>query len=112
MIMSSTPINGACAYVWTYKVKPELRTEFADAYGPDGVWVKFFSQSPGYIRTDILADNNDPDRFSTIDYFVNAEARPALVAERAEAFAALDKRWEEATVEETFIGVFAVHSNA
>ncbi len=110
--MTLTPINGACAYVWTYKVKPEQREAFAEAYGPNGVWPEFFSQSPGYIRTDILADNDDPNRFSTIDYFKNTEARPALVAEQAEAFAAIDKRWEEATVEETFIGVFAVHSNA
>lgn len=110
--MPSPSINGACAYVWTYKIKAGHRDAFVEAYGSDGVWAQFFSKSPDYIRTDILADNDDPNRFSTIDYFENAQARPALVAKYADEFAAIDKRWEEATLEETFIGVFAVHSNA
>lgn len=110
--MPSATINGACAYIWAYKVKAENRNAFAKAYGPEGVWVEFFSKSPAYIRTDILADNEDSNRFSTIDYFENPEARPALIAEYAEAFAAIDKLWEAATVEETFIGAFAVHSKA
>jgi len=110
--MQIKSINGACAYVWAYKIKPERRDDFVEAYASDGVWTAFFSQSPAYIRTDILADNDDPNRFSTIDYFENAEARATLVNEHKEAFAKIDKRWEEATLEETFIGVFTVESNA
>ena len=100
--------NAGCAYVWVYKVKSERWDEFAAAYGADGVWARFFSKSPGYIRTEMLIDAHDPNRFSTIDYFKDRGARPALVEKYADEFAEIDKRWEEATLEETFIGEFLV----
>ena len=105
-------VHGHCAYVWTYRVDPAQRQAFEEAYGPNGVWNRFFSQSPGYIRTDLLADAADPDRFSTIDYFKDANARAELVAAQKDEFDAIDQRWENATIEETFIGMFNVRSDA
>ena len=99
-------VPAACAYIWTYKVKPERRGEFEKAYGAKGVWADFFSKSSGYIRTDLLIDSQDPNRFSTIDYFKDRISRPALVKEFADEFATIDKCWEEATLEESFVGEF------
>ncbi len=105
-------LNGVCAYVWTYKVKPSERSTFIDAYGPNGVWNKFFSKSSGYIRTDLLSDEEDPNRFCTIDYFKDKNARADLVAANKKEFDEIDQHWEAATIEEQFIGLFGVKSEA
>ena len=110
--MEPALINDACAYIWVYEVKPAHRDAFVDAYGPDGVWKEFFSKSPDYIRTDLLTDAADPNRFVTVDYFTNANARPALVEAHAKEFSALDAQWEEVTLREEFVGAFSATSRA
>lgn len=96
------------AYVWSYRVKPEWRERFCAAYGPSGEWSKFFARSPHFLRTDLLVDENDASRFVTIDYFRNAEARAELVATFAAEYEAIDRRWRDATEEETYLGAFQV----
>lgn len=98
------------AYIWSYRVKPEWRERFRDAYGPSGEWVAFFARSADFVRTDLLADEKDANRFVTVDYFRNAEARAALVAAHAGEYQAIDKRWQDATLEESFVGAFLVAS--
>lgn len=106
--MPATAASTTTAYVWAYKVKPQSRAAFVRAYGPNGEWANFFSRSPGYVRTDLLADKDDENRFVTIDYFRDDKARGMLVEELADAYKAIDKRWEDATDEEVFIGAFHV----
>ncbi|MEO1241548.1 MAG: antibiotic biosynthesis monooxygenase [Pseudomonadota bacterium] len=105
-------VNSACAYVWTYRVKPEWRERFAEAYGPNGVWRAFFMKSSGYIRTDLMRDDDDPDRFATVDYFKDSQSRTDVVAANSEEFEKIDSEWEEATIEESFIGMFVTESNS
>jgi hypothetical protein len=94
------------AYIWSCRVKREWRERFRDAYGPSGEWAKFFAKSEGYIRSDLLNDEKDAGRFVTIDYFQDAEARGELVAKFGAEYKAIDARWQDATLEETFIGAF------
>jgi hypothetical protein len=98
------------AYIWSYRVKPEWRTRFLDAYGPNGEWAAFFARSPDFIRTVLFADEDDADAFMTIDYFRGSDARSRLVDQFAADYEAVDARWREATEDETFIGAFAVVS--
>lgn len=109
--MATSVINGAYAYIWTYRVWPESREAFAKAYGPNGEWVRFYAQSDNYIRTDLLIDEKNPDRFSTIDYFKTKESRDGLVRARKQKFDEIDQRWDEATIEEEFVGFFKVNSS-
>ena len=99
--------NGAVAYIWRYVVKPDHVDAFREAYGPNGAWAAYFSQSMDYLGTDLYEDRETPGCFVTIDYFANAAARDELVAREADAFAAIDREWEEATLEEAFVGQFS-----
>lgn len=98
----------ATAYIWSYRVKPEWSARFRVAYGPDGEWAAFFAQSPDFIRTELLADEQNANHFVTIDYFRNADARGALVSAKAAEYEAIDRRWRDATEEEAFLGAFTV----
>lgn len=107
--MSAASIPAMTAYVWAYTVRPESREAFAAAYGPNGEWAEFFQRcSPGYVRTDLLFDEADENRFVTIDYFVDGSARRRLVETHAGEYNAIDKRWQDATIEEVFVGAFRV----
>ncbi|HXI87931.1 MAG TPA: antibiotic biosynthesis monooxygenase [Parvularculaceae bacterium] len=99
------------AYIWSYRVKPECAAAFTRAYGPDGEWAQFFRRSPGYVRTDLLRDTQASDRFMTIDYFADKKARAALVDAHSEDYAAIDKKWQDATLEEAFIGEFEIEGS-
>ena len=96
------------AYIWSYRVKPEWRTRFREAYGPNGEWTQFFSRSADYIRTDFFAGEKDESRFVTIDYFRSLAGRAALVAKFAAEYEAIDRRWQDATEDETYLGAFQV----
>ncbi|HRX41034.1 MAG TPA: hypothetical protein P5072_16475 [Parvularculaceae bacterium] len=98
------------AYIWSYRVKPEWREKFQRAYGPNGEWAVFFARSPGYVRTDLLSDEREELCFVTIDYFKDEHVRGLLVEAHKDEYAAIDKRWQDATVEETYIGAFRVDS--
>jgi len=94
------------AYVWEYLVKDDCLTQFRLMYGPQGNWVQLFSQADGYVRTELHADINNPNRFLTIDYWTSKEARDQFRQQFAAEFAALDKTCEQFTVAERFVGDF------
>jgi hypothetical protein len=96
------------AYLWAYHVRPEQVEAFRHAYGPDGEWAAFFRRSDAYIRTDLLLDRTEPNRFVTIDYFAEPQARAHLLEAYGDAYLALDRRWAAATLTETVIGEFSL----
>jgi heme-degrading monooxygenase HmoA len=91
-------------YLWEYLVSDDHMIQFQQAYGLNGLWVQLFSQSDGYIRTELLHDVDNPNRFITIDYWVSKEARDKFRIQFAEAFGALDEVCEAFTIEERFLG--------
>lgn len=93
-------------YIWEYLVKEEFTSEFERAYGPDGDWVKLFSRAEDYIKTELQQDISNPLRYITIDYWKSKEARDNFRKQFAKEFEELDKRCEELTVKEVFIGDF------
>ena len=104
--------DGPIAYLWSYTVKPEYVASFRDAYGPDGEWAAFFRQSDAYRGTDLLESPDGPKEFMTLDYFAAADARTRLVESRGDEYARLDRKWQAATLSETFLGEFRVRAGA
>jgi len=94
------------AYIWEYKVKSEHCNAFKHAYGPKGEWVKLFKTGNGHIATELHCDNNDPQHFVTIDYWISKEARDTFKKEFESAFNALDNKFEEFTLAEKHVGDF------
>lgn len=96
------------AYLWEYIVKTDYLIQFHQAYGQDGDWVQLFSQSDGYVRTELLHDIDNPNRFLTVDYWVSKEARDQFRIQFAGKFVTLDEACEAFTNEERFLGDFEV----
>lgn len=55
--------------IWEYRIKPGKKNEFENLYGSNGKWIKLFQKFPGYIKTELHRDINDPDRYVTIDHW-------------------------------------------
>ncbi|HEV2522216.1 MAG TPA: antibiotic biosynthesis monooxygenase [Candidatus Acidoferrales bacterium] len=95
-------------YVWSFVVRPEHIREFEDAYGPEGGWARFFRNDPEYIRTHLLCDREKPARYVTVDFWSSYEAWASFRKRFASQFEALDKTFEQITIEEEQIGSFNV----
>lgn len=95
------------SYIWEYRVRSSHVDEFRAAYAPEGTWALLFRRDPGYIRTELLRDNEDASRFVTIDYWISREAYLAFRERYREEFDELDARCEEWTGSETHIGEFS-----
>ena len=93
-------------YVWSYVVRPEYLQAFRVAYDPDGEWVQLFRRDPEYIRTNLLSDRDNPTRFMTIDFWSSREACVSFRERFRSEFEALDKNFEQLTVEEVHLGDF------
>ena len=87
-------------------MKPERRAEFVAAYGPDGVWARFYGGCDEFLGLTLHQDADDPLRFVTVDRFATPDARARWVRARQAEFDAIDRAWADATVEETFVGLF------
>lgn len=98
--------------IWQYEVKEAARSKFELAYGPGGMWSELFSKAPGFRGTVLLRDSANPSRYLTIDSWDTEEQRKAMLAERAEEYAALDSAFREWTEHEAEIGVYRILSEA
>ena len=95
-------------YVWSYVVRPECLPAFRTAYGPDGDWAQFFRRDPEYIRTHLLGDRDHPTRFMTVDFWTSREACFSFRKKFSSEFEALDKSFDQLTVQESHLGDFDV----
>ncbi len=100
------------AYIWEYSVRPEAVEEFVEAYGPLGDWTLLFSRSEGYIRTELVRDEQDPTRFLTIDYWRSRTDKDAFRQSFSGEFEALDRKCESYTEVEQFLGDFEILSGS
>jgi len=93
-------------YIWEYRVSPENVEAFRAAYGPDGPWVRLFAGQPGYLRTELLEDRDDPGRFVTIDYWASREDFEDFRRARRTELASIDAECERLTESERRLGEF------
>jgi heme-degrading monooxygenase HmoA len=94
------------AYIWRYKIEPSRRPAFLAAYNPNGEWAQLFSRDPSYIETVLLQDDEDRDRYVTIDYWKSKADRDSFRERNSIEFESLDSRCEAFTKEEQFFGDF------
>lgn len=96
------------ATIWRFRVPAESVAEFERVYGPEGDWALLFARAPGYAGTELLRDAEGI--YLTIDRWQSeSDYRSAKKALEAE-YAALDRRCEAYTSEETWLGLYTVHA--
>ena len=92
--------------IWEFHVSEVHQSAFETAYGPAGDWAVLFQRHPGYRGTELLRDEKRQGRYVTIDRWETRSAFDAMRATDAEAYATLDRRFDELTDRETLIGDF------
>ena len=97
-------------YLWAFRVKPGCRREFLRVYGPGGDWERLFRKAPGYLRTELLRDRKQRNRFVTVDYWRDRASQMAFRRRYAREFAALDRRCAALTLSERLLGQFELIS--
>lgn len=100
------PSLGKFCTVWEYQVREEFLPQFKEVYASDGDWVKLFTRAHGFIKTKLIQDVRDNNRFITIDYW---ESRSDFINMRDQSgpeYQDLDIRTEKYTVSETHLGYF------
>ena len=94
-------------YVWDFVVSKSSVLEFEKCYGPNGEWAKLFRRNAGYLKTELIKDKTDPQRYLTIDYWQSEKHYADFLAKYKFEYDELDRKFEALTVQETKIGVFS-----
>lgn len=92
--------------IWEYHVKPEKKKEFEKLYGVSGEWVKFFETDDDYFESELIKDVHKPDRYVTIDYWIDKKAYEHFRNQHNEKYQELDLKGASYTVKEKQIGEF------
>jgi heme-degrading monooxygenase HmoA len=93
-------------YTWEFTAAPGKAAEFRHIYGAEGAWVKLFRRADGYLRSELLQDKADPQRFITVDHWESEEAWRAFRDKFRHEYEDLDVLCEQVTVKEREIGRF------
>jgi len=91
---------------WEFRPKGGAASQFEEAYGPQGVWAKFFAQGKGFIATELNRDLKDASRYLTLDLWVSKEAHERFLAEHGGEYRAIDAQCEALTEQENELGRF------
>jgi heme-degrading monooxygenase HmoA len=97
--------------IWEYEVRSDFIAQFITAYGPNGDWVKLFLKCPGFIKTELKRDLDNPNRFVTIDYWQSYSAFSSMKQLIATEYKDLDNQCEAYTLSENHIGIFEMVDN-
>ena len=92
--------------VWRFAAKPGRVAEFERHYHADGTWAQLFRRSKGYHGTTLLRDSSAPSRYLLWDSWDSLASFDRFKHDHGADYAALDKKCEALTDEETQLGVF------
>jgi heme-degrading monooxygenase HmoA len=92
--------------IWEYAVRPGREAEFERIYAPRGEWSELFGQGEGYLGTELYRDEENPQRFITIDRWASRGAFERFKQEQGPAYESLDARCEQLCEMETQLGSF------
>jgi len=92
--------------VWEFHPKAGLESRFEQAYGPNGIWARFFRRGEGYCGTELVRDTNETGRYLTIDVWASREAYEKFRQTNLEEYNQLDRQYEEMTQAELKLGMF------
>jgi len=94
--------------VWEFHVRADRLEAFLAAYGPGGAWDGFFRESRGFLGTEVLRDERNPQRVLTIDRWVSASAYEECRWARGDAYDALDLACASLSDRESRLGTFTL----
>jgi heme-degrading monooxygenase HmoA len=94
--------------LWQFQVRAGLEQEFEAAYGPAGVWARFFQQAAGYRGTQLLRDLEVSGRYITVDRWTTQAAFDSFRKHHAGEYEAIDRACERLTAQESALGSFGV----
>ena len=92
--------------IWEFHLRAGCESQFEAVYGPNGEWVQLFAQAPGFIKTELKHELNDPLRYLTLDYWSSEKAYKIFRQQYQTEYAVLDQRCEGLTERETALGVY------
>jgi len=96
------------ATIWRFQVPTASVEAFEHAYGPAGDWADLFARAPGHVGTELLKLDGEDGAYLTIDRW-NTEAEFHAAKKMLESeYAALDRRCEAYTSEETWLGLYTI----
>ena len=101
------PLTRMIYIFWQFKVPPEHRVEFEKAYKGDGVWAQLFQRDPAYVRTILVADEEQQGSYLTIDVWKDRHSYTRFKERFASEYSVIDKRCEFLTESERMIGLYA-----
>ena len=92
--------------IWEFYVKADVLTQFEKIYGPEGDWAKLFRRSPEYRGTVLVRDADRRGRYLTLDHWTSRETLQQFKRDHHADYASLDKKCENLTEREIFLGDF------
>jgi heme-degrading monooxygenase HmoA len=93
--------------IWEFLVREEELLNFVTSYGPHGEWARLFWRADGFLGTELLRSKDEPNKFITIDRWVDAASFERFEDHFGAEYRAMDSRLEGLTLSEIKIGVFA-----
>ena len=90
--------------IWEYQVKVYSTAEFEQIYDSSGAWAELFRKATGYISTELLRDETNPQRYITIDCWESAERYEAFHMQFKKEYEALDTQCEGLAEHEILLG--------
>jgi heme-degrading monooxygenase HmoA len=97
--------------IWEFRVSAESCEGFERLYGPEGGWARLFRTGSGYLGTELVRDQDDPERYLTLDRWISRADHDAFRASHAAEYEALDREGETLTASERKIGAFTAERN-
>lgn len=92
--------------VWQFRPKLGSEQPFLDAYGPEGIWARFFATGEGFVTTELNRDLKDQSRYLTLDFWTSKSAYDSFREVHAADYRRIDAQCEGLTAEEVLIGYF------
>jgi len=92
--------------LWRFRPLKDRDREFERAYGPSGEWTRLFQHGEGYLGTELLQRSDDPREYLVLDRWASGAAYDAFRTRFRSEYRRLDRRFEELTEEEVFLGTF------
>lgn len=90
--------------LWEYHVRPERCDEFERIYSAAGAWAELFRKSKGYLGTELVNDEANPQRYFTVDRWVSKTEYERFLEVWQQEYKALDEQCEGLTEREVLLG--------
>ena len=91
--------------VWRYRVPRETEAAFLESYAADGAWARLFRRADGYLGTELLRGDAEPDGtsvdFVTLDRWESRQRHADFLARFGAAYRRLDEACEGLTEAES-----------